>query len=75
VRGADEPLEVVVDLPRPSRQLAARTIAIALGGCLSLVVLGVLFASGTVRGSAILLPAGIFAILLTLVELLLARRV
>jgi hypothetical protein len=63
-----------MDEPRPSRQTTARTIAIFLGGCLSLAVLCVLFASGAVPGGAILMPAGMFAILLTFVELLVVRR-
>ncbi len=63
-----------MDQPRPSRQLAARTIGIVLGGCLTLVVLGVLSASGVAGARAILVPAGVFVIALTLLEILLARR-
>jgi hypothetical protein len=55
-------------------QRAARTIFVVFGGCVSLVVLGVLSASGAAALGAYLVPAGLFVILLTLVELLLVRR-
>jgi hypothetical protein len=63
-----------VDEPNASKRRAVVSVGVVAGGCLTLVALGAASAAGVDGVSSLLVPLGVFIVLLTTVELLIARR-
>lgn len=62
-----------MDDPR-ARNRGTRSFGIVIGGCLTLVGLGAASAAGVDGVSSLLVPVGVFIVLLTTVEVLISRR-
>jgi hypothetical protein len=61
------------DDPR-ARKRGLVSYGIVISGCLMLVALGVVSAAGVAGVSSLLVPVGVLIVLMTTVELLIARR-